>query len=294
MVISNSWYSLDYSKRLKSWAFFCIQSTFIFSILGTFFVRSGLLSSVHSFATDSTRGFYLLIFLLFLISISIFHFFFCHFPLSSNSFLFKFMGRRKKTNYCSTKKEELFEQLFTLQNFYFCAICGVVFCGTAAPLVFQWFWNRETITGASFYNSTLIPLFTSVFFILIYAHYLQFFSHFFGKKENDAETNQISKKNKKTPPRGVYFLIYFFIHLFIGNIIFELNILNSLYIAICFLLISCIILSQYENNTWMSFLCYAPFSSLPNRLTPTAPYSINQNKLQSAKHSKGQKKNEYP
>jgi len=62
-------------KRLKSWAFFCIQSTFIFSILGTFFVRSGLLSSVHSFATDSTRGFYLLIFLLFLISISIFHFF---------------------------------------------------------------------------------------------------------------------------------------------------------------------------------------------------------------------------
>ena len=56
--------------KLNNWTIICTQATFLLSIMGTFFVRSGLLSSVHSFATDSTRGLYLLAFLLLITSIS--------------------------------------------------------------------------------------------------------------------------------------------------------------------------------------------------------------------------------
>nr|YP_010736360.1 cytochrome c biogenesis CcmF N-terminal-like protein [Zygnema circumcarinatum]WEL36333.1 cytochrome c biogenesis CcmF N-terminal-like protein [Zygnema circumcarinatum] len=50
--------------KLNVWTLFLNQITFVLSILGTFFVRSGLLASVHSFATDSTRGLFVLCFLL--------------------------------------------------------------------------------------------------------------------------------------------------------------------------------------------------------------------------------------
>jgi cytochrome c biogenesis factor len=49
-------------NQLLLWTLFLSIWTFLFSILGTFFVRSGVLTSVHSFATDSTRGLCLLFF----------------------------------------------------------------------------------------------------------------------------------------------------------------------------------------------------------------------------------------
>jgi cytochrome c-type biogenesis protein CcmF len=50
--------------RLNSWTLFATYSLFFLSVLGTFLVRSGLLASVHSFASDSTRGVFLLAFCL--------------------------------------------------------------------------------------------------------------------------------------------------------------------------------------------------------------------------------------
>nr|QKQ14688.1 cytochrome c biogenesis CcmF N-terminal-like protein [Zygnema circumcarinatum] len=60
--------------KLNVWTLFLNQITFVLSILGTFFVRSGLLASVHSFATDSTRGLFVLCFLLGILAISTFYF----------------------------------------------------------------------------------------------------------------------------------------------------------------------------------------------------------------------------
>jgi cytochrome c biogenesis factor len=57
--------------RLNGWTLCLNQLTFMLSVLGTFFVRSGLLASVHSFATDSTRGLYLLCFLVAILAISV-------------------------------------------------------------------------------------------------------------------------------------------------------------------------------------------------------------------------------
>ncbi len=47
----------------QSWNIFLIISTFVLSLLGTFLVRSGVLSSVHAFASDPGRGVYILVFL---------------------------------------------------------------------------------------------------------------------------------------------------------------------------------------------------------------------------------------
>lgn len=140
--------------------------TFVLSILGTFFVRSGLLASVHSFATDSTRGIYLFLFLL------------C---ISLLSLIKIIQIQRYFSKGCFATFRTQLDQILSLQNFFFCVICFVVFCGTSAPLIFLWFWNRDLSTGAPFYNGTLVPLFTSLFFMLAYTHYAQL--RFFSKKK---------------------------------------------------------------------------------------------------------------
>lgn len=271
--------------KLNPWTSFCIQFTFLFSVLGTFFVRSGLLSSVHSFATDSTRGLFLLFFLFFLLFLSFMNWI-CQFS-SAN-----YRQMRKDKPDFSTKSEKsqkrkgnlvkgLIEQLVLMQNFYFCVFCAVVFCGTSAPIFFQWFWKREIITGSSFYNSTLIPLFTSVLFVLFYTHFIQFyfqkqvksnpFKKFyltsFGNKKNAnnlfSRTLSVFRKKERINLQS-YFFFYFFLHVIICMILFGFPFLNSIYAAICFLLVSCLILSQKTNRIF-AFPVKGSLSSLPNR-----------------------------
>nr|QIA60265.1 cytochrome c biogenesis factor N [Ptychanthus striatus] len=61
--------------KLNDWTLFLNMVTFLCCISGTFFVRSGLLASVHSFATDSTRGIFLWCFFSIITSISFISFF---------------------------------------------------------------------------------------------------------------------------------------------------------------------------------------------------------------------------
>jgi ABC-type transport system involved in cytochrome c biogenesis permease subunit len=61
--------------KLNYWTLFLNMVTFLCRVLGTFFVRSGLLASVHSLATDSTRGIFLWFFFLLITSISLMFFF---------------------------------------------------------------------------------------------------------------------------------------------------------------------------------------------------------------------------
>ena len=54
---------LERRNSLYSWVIILCLSTFIFSVMGTFLVRSGILNSVHTFANDPSRGLYILLFL---------------------------------------------------------------------------------------------------------------------------------------------------------------------------------------------------------------------------------------
>lgn len=50
----------------------------------------------------------------------------------------------------------------------------VVPCGTAAPVLFQWFVSRDVPTGAPFSNGTLIPILIPSFLLLVYLHSRKF------------------------------------------------------------------------------------------------------------------------
>ena len=164
--------------------------TFILSILGTFFVRSGLLTSVHSFATDSTRGLYLLIFLISIIVISLVS-------------MYKYKMNQKMSPNLKTSNKV---GVLRIQNLFFCVICAVILCGTCAPIFFQWFFNRDVSTGTSFYNSTLIPLFTSILFGLVYLHYREFKQNFNSKMTTDLVTLvEDLQGSKSITPKNFFF-----------------------------------------------------------------------------------------
>ena len=69
---------LEKKLILTSWVIILSITTFLLSMSGTFLVRSGILNSVHTFASDPQRGLFILIFLFSLIFLSLFIFFFFH------------------------------------------------------------------------------------------------------------------------------------------------------------------------------------------------------------------------
>jgi len=144
------------------------------------------------------------------------------------------------------------EQILFLQNFYLCIICIVIFCGTSAPLFFQWLWSRDVGTGAPFYNAICIPLFTSVFVVLTYVHYIQFFL-----------LNRLV----------LYCIFFFLVHVGLCVQIIGFNFLESIYAAICFLLISSILLSTRLRGTYSRIhnTLMTSFLSLPSRHLVLAP-----------------------
>lgn len=139
--------------RLNSWSLFLNMATFVFSILGTFLVRSGLLASVHSFATDETRGLVLLCFVM------------CITAISGRNW-FVYINRSKRLLY-----KTRIEQVLQLQNMFLCIICAVVLGFTAAPICFQWLLTRDVSTGAPLFNGTIVPLCGGVLLLLVYVHY---------------------------------------------------------------------------------------------------------------------------
>ena len=79
-------------NALKSWAVFLAILAFSLSLLGTFIVRSGLLTSVHAFAVDPTRGIFILL-LLALAVIGAFALYAWRAPLFAQSRLFAPISR---------------------------------------------------------------------------------------------------------------------------------------------------------------------------------------------------------
>ncbi|KAI3891566.1 hypothetical protein MKX03_033113 [Papaver bracteatum] len=69
-----------------------------------------------------------------------------------------------------------------LQNFFFFITSMVVLCGTAAPVLLKWFVSRDVSTGAPFFNSTIIPIYISVFPLLVYLHSRKFIRSIDGAK----------------------------------------------------------------------------------------------------------------
>ncbi len=128
---------------LKSWTILLAILTFSLSLIGTFVVRSGLLTSVHAFATDPERGLFILALLVVTIGGSLI-LYAVRAPALKAGGLFAPVSR---------------EGGLILNNLLLSVACATVFLGTMYPLIAETFGYKATV-GAPFFNLTFLPIMT--------------------------------------------------------------------------------------------------------------------------------------
>ena len=129
---------MEKRDALKIWTVLLAILTFSLSLLGTFLVRSGVLTSVHSFASDPTRGIFILCILLLFIggALSLFAF---RAPKLVAGGLFAPISR---------------EGALVLNNLILTVACGTVLTGTLYPLALETLTGDKISVGPPFFNMT--------------------------------------------------------------------------------------------------------------------------------------------
>jgi len=135
---------------LTGWTVFLGLTAFTFSMLGAFLVRSGVLTSVHAFAVDPTRGVLLLI-ILGLAAGSGFALFAWRAPRLAPGGLFAPISR---------------EGALVLNNLFFAAAAVTVLLGTLYPLIRQALTGEAISVGGPYFALTFTPLMAAVLLIL--------------------------------------------------------------------------------------------------------------------------------
>jgi cytochrome c-type biogenesis protein CcmF len=133
---------MEKRSALKIWTILLAILTFSFSLLGTFLVRSGVLTSVHAFATDPTRGVFILAILMLFIGGSLALFAWRAGSLSAGG-LFHPISR---------------EGALVLNNLFLTTAAATVLVGTLYPLVVEAVSGDKISVGAPFFDTTFGPL----------------------------------------------------------------------------------------------------------------------------------------
>ena len=133
---------MEKRDALKVWTVLLAILTFSLSLLGTFLVRSGVLTSVHTFATDPTRGTFILGILILFIGGSL-ALYAWRAPTLRQGGLFAPISR---------------EGALVLNNLFLSAACATVLVGTLYPLVLESLTGEKISVGAPFFNLTFVPL----------------------------------------------------------------------------------------------------------------------------------------
>ncbi len=133
---------MEKRSALKIWTLLLAILTFSLSLLGTFLVRSGVLTSVHAFATDPARGLFILLILVFFIggSLSLFA---LRAGTLTHGGLFHPISR---------------EGALVLNNLFLTTAAATVLTGTLYPLLVEAVTGDKISVGAPFFNLTFIPL----------------------------------------------------------------------------------------------------------------------------------------
>jgi len=134
---------MEKREALRIWTILLSILTFSLSLIGTFLVRSGVLTSVHAFATDPTRGIFILAILVGFIGGSLLLFAW-RAALLRQGGLFAPVSR---------------EGALVLNNLFLTTACATVFVGTLYPLALEALTGEKISVGAPFFTSTFGPLF---------------------------------------------------------------------------------------------------------------------------------------
>ena len=138
-------------KMFKVWNLFLIIVTFSLSLIGTFLVRSGVLTSVHTFATDPERGLYILLFVAAVIGIA-----FGTLIIQSN----KLKSQIEMDSLVSR------ESIFLFNNLFFLVAAATVFLGTLYPLLMETLNGSKVTVGPPYYNAVFMPIALGLLFLM--------------------------------------------------------------------------------------------------------------------------------
>ncbi len=134
----------------KNWTVLLAILAFSLSLLGTFLVRSGVLSSVHSFASDPTRGLFILAFLVVVIGAS----------LALYAWRAPSVGLGARFGLLSR------ETLLLANNVLLLAATGAVFLGTLYPLALDALGLGKISVGPPYFDTVFAPLMAPLVFLM--------------------------------------------------------------------------------------------------------------------------------
>src|SRR5438445_11305060 len=135
---------MEKRNALKVWTILLSILTFSLSLLGTFLVRSGVLTSVHAFANDPTRGVFILLIL-------------CLF-IGGGLTLYAWRASALKQGGLFAPISR--EGALVLTNLFLTTACSTVFLRTLHPLALEVVTNDKISVDAASFNLTFGPLFS--------------------------------------------------------------------------------------------------------------------------------------
>jgi cytochrome c-type biogenesis protein CcmF len=127
---------------LRNWTILLAVVAFSLSMVGTFIVRSGVITSVHSFAVDPTRGLFLLVLL----------------GLYVGGALLLYASRASTVEVGEGFAPVSRESGLVANNLLLSAALGVVFVGTLYPLALEGVTGERISVGAPYFNATFAPI----------------------------------------------------------------------------------------------------------------------------------------
>lgn len=137
-------------ESLKSWTILLAILAFGFSLIGTFIVRSGLLTSVHAFANDPERGVFILAIMAFFMGGALILFALRAGAMEAKG-VFGLVSR---------------ESALVVNNLLLAVACFVVFVGTMWPLLAEMFFDRKLSVGPPFFNAAFTPFMVALGLIM--------------------------------------------------------------------------------------------------------------------------------
>ena len=151
-ALIHSLITCEQKSMFKNWTILLSIIAFSLSLLGTFLVRSGILTSVHSFANDPARGAFILLFL----------------AIITGSALILYLKNSPKINDKTSFNFFSKESFFLINNILLVTATFTILLGTMYPLVLDILGLEKISVGVPYYNSVFLPLMIPLVFLAGY------------------------------------------------------------------------------------------------------------------------------
>ena len=155
-------------QAIKKWIVFLSILCFSLSVFGTFLVRSGILTSVHSFAADASRGIFILL---------------IFFIVTGFGFLVFLLKEPKKSNTLNLLFINKVSAL-VINNILMIIATLTILLGTIYPIIIEVLYNKRISVGGPYFNATVIPIMIPGFLLMSIAPILSW------------QTNKITNSKK--------------------------------------------------------------------------------------------------